>query len=53
MTEKCNKYEAIFTFGNEEMMKSHLQNCPECQKEQEQMDKVSDLLKEVRPYYVQ
>ena len=52
MTEKCNKYEAIFTFGNEEMMKSHLQNCPECQKEQEQMDKVSDLLKEVKPFYV-
>ena len=53
MTEKCNKYEAIFTFGNEEMMKNHLQNCSECQKEQEQMDKVSMLLKEVKPYYVQ
>lgn len=53
MTEKCNKYEAIFTFGNEEMLKSHLETCPECQKEQEQMDKVSELLKEVRPYYSQ
>ncbi len=53
MMEKCNKYEAIYTFGNEEMMKLHLQNCPECQKEQEQMDKVSELLKEVKPYYVQ
>lgn len=53
MTEKCNKYEAIFTFGNKEMLKSHLETCPECQKEQEQMDKVSELLKEVRPYYSQ
>lgn len=53
MTEKCNKYEAIFTFGDEEMMKSHLKSCPDCQKEQEEMDKVSSLLAEVKPYYVQ
>lgn len=53
MTNKCNKYEAIFTFGNEEMLKTHLNNCPECQKEQAQMDKISNLLSEVKPYYQQ
>ncbi len=51
MNNKCTKYEALFTFGNEETLKAHLETCEDCRKEQEQMDKVSDLLKEVRPYY--
>ncbi len=51
MTDKCTKYEALFTFGNDETLKRHLETCEDCQKEQELMDKVSDLLKEVKPYY--
>ena len=51
MTEKCTKYEALFTFGNEETLKSHIESCEDCRHEQEIMDKVSDLLKEVKPYY--
>lgn len=51
MKDKCKKYEAIFTFGNDEMLKKHLSECEDCRKEQEQMDKVSALLKEVKPYY--
>ena len=51
MNEKCSKYEALFTFGNEETLKEHVNSCEDCHKEQEVMDKVSDLLKEVRPYY--
>ena len=51
MKEKCTKYEALFTFGNDETLREHVQNCEDCKKEQEIMDKVSDLLKEVRPYY--
>ncbi len=53
MTDKCKKYEAIFTFGNEEMLKKHVAECEDCRREQEQMDKVSNLLKEVKPYYTQ
>jgi hypothetical protein len=49
---KCTKYEALYTFGNEETLKAHLETCEECKKEQEQLDKVSDLLKEVKPYYI-
>ena len=51
MNEKCTKYEALFTFGNEETLMEHVKSCPDCQKEQEVMNRVSDLLKEVRPYY--
>ena len=52
MTNKCNKNEGIFTFGNEEMLKEHINSCEDCKREQELMDKVSDLLKEVKPFYV-
>lgn len=49
---KCNKYEALFTFGNDEALKQHVARCEDCKKEQETLDKVSELLKEVRPYYI-
>lgn len=52
MNEKCTKYEALFTFGNEEALKKHLETCEDCRKEQEKLDKVSALLKEVKPYYI-
>lgn len=52
MINRCNKYEALFTFGNEETLKQHIETCKDCKKEQEIMDKVSDLIKEVKPYYV-
>lgn len=51
MKEKCSKYEALFTFQDEQILKQHIQNCEDCRKEQEVMDKVSDLLNEVKPYY--
>lgn len=51
MTEKCTKYEALFTFGNDETLKQHIATCKDCQNEQEIMNKVSNLLEEVKPYY--
>ena len=51
MKEKCTKYESLFLFRDEEELQEHLRNCPDCQKEHEKMEKVSDLLKEVKPYY--
>lgn len=52
MKDRCTKYEGLFTFGDEETLIQHLENCEDCRKEQEVMDKVSELLKEVKPYYV-
>ena len=51
MTDKCNKYEALFTFQSEEKLKEHILTCEECRKEYEQMKKVSDLIQEVKPYF--
>lgn len=52
MKDKCTKYEALFTFADEKTFKEHVANCEDCQKEQQKMDKVSSLLKEVKPYYI-
>ena len=51
MDKKCTKYEALFTFRSDEELNEHIQNCPECKKEHEQMLKVSELIQEVKPYY--
>ena len=51
MDKKCSQYEALFTFRSEEELAEHVQNCPECRAEHERMQKVSELLQEVKPYY--
>ena len=45
MKDKCNKYEALFTFADEKTLADHIKTCEDCAKEQETMDKISDLLK--------
>ncbi len=52
MNKKCSKYEGLFTFSDEETLKRHIETCEDCRKEQEVMDKVSELLQEVKPYYI-
>ncbi len=49
MKKKCSRYEALFTFADEAVFKEHLATCEDCRAEQELMDKVSALLKEVKP----
>ena len=51
MTEKCTKYEAYFTFASEEDFQKHLEQCEDCRKEHEKMQKISSLVQEVKPYY--
>lgn len=51
MNKKCLKYEKLFIF-NEEELNNHIQNCEDCKKEQETMDKVSNLIAEVKYYYI-
>ena len=52
MKDECNKYEAYFTFRNEDELLEHIKNCSECKLEHEKMQKVSDLISEVRPYFL-
>lgn len=51
MKEKCNKFEALFTFSDEETLMKHIAECEDCRKEYEKMNRVSELIKEVKPHY--
>ena len=51
MDNKCTKYEGLFVFSDDETLKKHIEECDECRKEAEKMEKVSDLLDEVKFYY--
>ena len=51
MDEKCTKYESLFTFRSEKELMEHINSCEECRKEHEKMQKVSELIQEVKPYF--
>ena len=51
MENKCSKYEGLFVFSDEETLNKHIDECEDCKKEQETLDKVSDLISEVKFYY--
>ena len=51
MDKKCTKYEGLFIFSDEETLNQHIQECPDCKAEHEKMQKVSDLLSEVKFHY--
>ena len=51
MDNKCSKYEGLFVFSDEEALQKHLEECPDCRAEHEKMQKVSELIKEVKPYF--
>ena len=43
-TKQCNGYEAMYTFLNDEDFERHLKECPQCAKEHEKMQKVSNII---------
>ncbi|MCQ2753707.1 MAG: hypothetical protein MJ231_01520 [bacterium] len=51
MDNKCSKYEGLFIFSDEKTLQEHIESCEECKHEHEKMQKVSDLLSEVKLYY--
>lgn len=51
MDKKCSKYEGLFIFSDDAALAKHLEECEECRKEQEKMDRVSELIDEVKLYY--
>lgn len=53
MNEKCTKYEALFTFRDENELNEHIQHCKDCKLEHDKMARVSELLQEVKPYYIE
>ena len=53
MNDKCTKYEALFTFRDEQELNEHIQNCEDCRLEHEKMLRVSELIQEAKPYFKQ
>ena len=51
MEKKCTKYEGLFVFSDETTLNEHIAKCEDCRLEHEKMQKVSDLLGEVKFYY--
>lgn len=51
MKKKCNKFEALFTFSDEETLMKHIAECDDCRKEFEKMNRVTELIGEVKPHY--
>ena len=51
MNKKCNKFESLFIFSNEETLLEHINHCDDCKQEYEKIQKVSDLIKEVKHHY--
>lgn len=49
MENRCPKYEQLFIFGTEQELKEHIANCPECIDYHTKMEKVAELVKEVKP----
>lgn len=52
MDNKCSKYEGLFIFSDEDKLQEHLNECEDCKKEHEKMLRVSELIQEVKPYYL-
>jgi hypothetical protein len=52
MDNKCSKYESLFIFSDEDKLNEHINECEDCRKEHEKMQKISDLIQEVKPYYL-
>lgn len=51
MDKKCKKFEELFVKTNEVELLDHIKKCEECRCEYENMQKVSNLIKEVKPLY--
>lgn len=50
---RCDKYEGCFVFKNEEELNEHIKECESCREEHEKYLKVSELIKEVTPAYLE
>lgn len=53
MNDKCTKYESLFIFRSAEELNEHINSCEDCRLEHEKMQKVSDLIKEAKPYFIE
>lgn len=53
MTKKCSKFESLFIFSDDDTLQKHISECDDCKCAYDEMNKVSELIQEVRPYYLE
>ena len=51
MENKCSKYEGLFIFSDSDTLKRHVEECEDCRKEHQKMERVSELIDEVKFHY--
>lgn len=51
MDKKCSKYEGLFIFSDNETFQQHIEECEECKQEHQKMQRVSELIGEVKHLY--
>lgn len=51
--EKCNKFQQYFIFSNNDDFQKHLEECPDCKAQNDEFERISDLVKEVKFVYKQ
>ena len=51
MDNKCSKFESLFIFDEDKLIE-HSKECEDCKKELETMNKVSDIISEVKWHYI-
>jgi hypothetical protein len=51
MNKDCSKYESLFVFSSSKDLEEHIKDCPTCRLEHEKMQKVSELIGEVKFHY--
>ena len=51
--KKCNKFQEYFIFANKDDFQKHLEECPDCAAQNEEFERISELVKEVKFVYKQ
>jgi hypothetical protein len=52
MDKNCSNYEGYFVFSDNATFYKHLDECEECKQEHTKMQKVSNLISEVKQHYI-
>ena len=51
--DKCDKYESFFVFQDEETFNKHIMQCKDCEEEHKKYMKISSMVKEIAPLYLE
>lgn len=51
--KKCNKFKEYFIFSNDDEFQKHIEECPDCKVQNDEFEKISAVVKEVKFAYKQ